>query len=456
MGFLLEVRRGVSVLEQARHLGAPPEDPLQGAIQWRLLFPALARGADLSAPALFGLAHLGAVLVLGALIGELRRRGAAWSRTGLIALLFGAAAWYFASVCWLGYFDAWVVLGLLVVTFARARAWVWAACLLTPWIDERFVLGWPLAMACRAFVGAGREPAPLADWKREWLGPAALMAGFLVVRLGWLGPASGKMASVGGYLAWLDLSAVPWTRFVLGIWEGWRVGWVLVGAAFWWATSPRERAVLGAGLLGVLLVGLLTAQDFSRSMMLAAPVVAVGAVRLASATEPWWPRRLALLAAAAVLLPGQLVMSDAVVPVMTLNHELANWRSPPARVMPEVYELRGVHAMEQGELAQAELHLTMAIKLADHPASAYKHRGLLYAGAQRWPQALADFVQMTAHAPADPDGWLLRAQARAALGDLAAARADWQQAMRLAPPDWLHRPDVARFQQRLYPAAAKP
>ena len=36
-------------------------------------------------------------------------------------VVFGAAGWYFASASWLGYFDSWVVLGLLLLAFAPSR-----------------------------------------------------------------------------------------------------------------------------------------------------------------------------------------------------------------------------------------------------------------------------------------------------------------------------------------------
>ncbi len=442
MGFLVEVRRGVSVLEQAKNPGAPLQDSLQGAIQWRLFFPVLARGLGLPPVVLFSLAPVGAVLALFQVVSLLRRRGVAWASAAMAAVMFGASAWYFASMSWLGYFDSWVVLGLLLVAFAPSRWLVWTACLLAPWVDERFVLGAPLALFCRHLV------LPSASWKKELGVPAALLGGFLIVRLGLLAGSSGKMATVTGYLGWLDLSSAPWSRYLLGIWEGWRLGWVFIAAAVWLAPG-RERGLLGAGVILVLLAGLLTAQDFSRSMMFLAPVVVLGAARLFAAAPPWLARGLPALAVAAFLLPGHLVMSEATVPVMTLNHELEGWRNPPLRVMPGYYELWGIHDLETGNQAQAELHLTMALKLADKPASAAKHRGLLYASAQRWPDAQRDFALMVEHEPQNPDGWFLRAQAKAAQGDAAGARADLQQALVVAPAGWETRPDVARFRTRL-------
>jgi len=143
------------------------------------------------------------------------------------------------------------------------------------------------------------------------------------------------------------------------------------------------------------------------------------------------------------------VMSESAVPVMTLNHELGALREPPPRLAPATYELKGVELMERGDPRPAEIALTLAIKLDARPTSACKHRGLLYASAQRWPEALRDFRAWADNAPGDPDAWLLVAQAEAALGNAARARDELKRALGLAPAEWAARPDVVRFRTRL-------
>ncbi|WP_415909538.1 tetratricopeptide repeat protein [Oleiharenicola sp. Vm1] len=442
------MRRGVSVLEQVKALGAPLPDPLHSAIQWRLLFPALGRALSLPAGLLFGLAPVGAGLVLWSAVARARQGGAGWLEAAAAAVAVGAGAWFFAATGWLGYYDSWVVLALVAVAFAPRREWVWLACLAAPWIDERFVLAVPLALLCRHLEGG---PERRAAWKLEWGVPLALAAAFAAVRLFVL-PGSAANATVGGYFAWLDFSRTPWTQFVWGAWEGWRFGWVLAGAALWAVQrkhGPAAAALLGATAGGVLLAGLLTAQDFSRSMLLLAPVVWLG---LGAADDVPRPRRaagLAALAGAALLLPAHQVMSESAVPVMTLNHELGALREPPPRLAPATYELKGVELMERGDPRPAEIALTLAIKLDTRPTSACKHRGLLYASAQRWPEALQDFRAWADNAPGDPDAWFLVAQAEAALGNAARARDELQRALGLAPKEWAARPDVTRFRARL-------
>jgi hypothetical protein len=476
MSGLIEVRRGASVLLQAAHPGAPVVDPLHGAIQWRLLFPVIGWLFNLPAPALFGLAHVGCVVVLAFVVALLRRRGAKWFDAGLVALTLGAGSWYFTSVSWLGYYDSWLVLGVLVVAFAESRWSVWAACIWAPWVDERFVLAAPLALLCRWLDRSGKADAAPAirgadgaapsgaaapqvysadDWKRELTVSVGLLAAFVAVRLGLLAGMSGTTATVGGYLATQKPLDTPLLRVGWGAWEGLRAGWWLAVLALvlQWQRARAHALWLGVALAVTVLVGLGTAQDLSRSLMMVLPVAALGAVQAVAAPWRWVPVALRVGAGAALLLPAHQVMTDRVNPVFGLYHELAALRSSPAAVMPEMFELRGIHAMEVGDFARAEADLTLAVKLAGNPAGPCKQRGLLYASQGRWADARRDFATMVEHEPRNPDAWFMRAQAGLALGDRAAAQADMRQALTVAPKNWAARPDVARFSARLQQAA---
>jgi tetratricopeptide (TPR) repeat protein len=151
----------------------------------------------------------------------------------------------------------------------------------------------------------------------------------------------------------------------------------------------------------------------------------------------------------ALILPAHHVMSDRVVPIFYLYHELAAFESPPAAVMPELHELKGILAMQRGEYVAAAEALSLAIKLARNPASASKQRGVLFASQQQWKQARDDFSLVIQHEPRNPDGWFLRAQAELALGNPTAAATDFNQALAVAGPGWAERADVTRFRTRL-------
>jgi hypothetical protein len=451
---MLEVRRGVSVLAQVAHPGAAVADPLHAAIRWRLLFPVLGHLLQLPPGALFALAPLGGLAVLALIISVLRRAGAGWLEAGVAAVVLGATSWFFTSVSWLGYFDSWLVLALLLTAFARTSWPVWLACLWAPWVDERFIVAAPLALLCRhLYLQRGETPpaagAPARE-RRELAVAAALLGAFVVVRLGLLGGSATAGTSVQGYFASFNFSAVPWTRIVFGAWAGLRAAWVFAAAAAWLCWRRRDGFWMAAAILATVAVGLGTAQDLSRSMMLVLPAALLGAVQVLSPPAAWRPWALRGLAAAALVLPAHHVMSDRVNPIYYLYHELAALDNPPPAAMPELQILRGILDEEQGNAAGAEADFTLAIRLGG-PASglALKQRGVLLANQRRWSEARRDFSAMVDQGTGDPDGWFLRSQADLALGDATGARADLQQALAAGSPEWLHRPDVARYVERM-------
>lgn len=488
---LIEVRRGACVLEQVARPGAPLADPIHQAIQWRLLFPLLGRVLSLPAPALFGLAHVGCLVALAYVVTLLRRRGGAWFETGLFALVLGAASWFFTSTGWLGYYDAWLALALLLVGFAKRRWSMWAACLWAPWIDERFAIALPLALLCRYAASVGRSAfadttsaerpestgggstpdGPQFRWMLDVVLPLVLVGGFVFVRLGALASHSATEATISGYLAAQHTLSAPGWRIALGIWEGLRVGWLFVGfllLLMWRSsrptvgasanaaialrrqgpTSARSLAVmLAAGIVLTAGVGLATAHDYSRSMTMLLPAAMLGAFALRGASvKPGW---LQLAALAALALPAHHVISDRVKPIYSLDYELAALHSPPAAAMPEVFELEAIRELERGLVAQAHLDLSIAIKLSPDPAVPALRRALLAASQQRWDAARQDCETVIAHEPNNVDARFLRAHALLALGQRHEARVAFHETLAVAPAGWSLRPDVTRFMEQL-------
>jgi tetratricopeptide (TPR) repeat protein len=232
---------------------------------------------------------------------------------------------------------------------------------------------------------------------------------------------------------------------------GRRFAWVFVVAAVVVLAKRQARLglLLGGVTLAVIVVGISTAQDFGRSMMFLMPVAVLGVVLAARAQPRGWPAMLAPVAAAALLLPAQQVVSDGVHPIFYLYYQLSAFDHPPAGVMPEIFELRAIRAMQEGRTGPAEADLTLAIKLAANPAGPAKQRGVLRASQGRWKEAAEDFALMARHEPKNPDAWFMCAQSALALGDAVTAQTNLQHALEIAPADWNTRPDVARFQARL-------
>lgn len=442
---MLEVRRGVSVLAQVEHPGAEIADPLHRAIQWRLFFPVVGHVLSLPPTLFFGLSHVGCLLVLGYLVALLRRANFGWADAALATVALGSASWFFTSTGWLGYFDSWLALALLFAAFAETRWIVWLACLLAPWIDERFVVAAPLALLCRWL----RRPEK-TDLKRDAAIPAALLGVFLFVRLGLLSSRSASGATVGSYLGARDYLDAPLARIALGIWEGLRAGWCFAVAAVILLWKQRGRSLaLGGVMLALVALGLATTQDYSRSMTMLLPAAVLGLLLAHEAAAAWLPRALFISAGIALVLPAHHVMNDAVNPIFNLQHELSVLDHPPAIAMPELYELRAIHEMERGEFVKADSDLALAIKLAPNPASPAKQRGILAATQGRWTDARTYFSTMATHDSQNPDAWFMCAQASNALGESAAARTEIDRALSLAPADWKTRPDVARFLAKL-------
>ncbi len=453
---LLEVRRGASVLYQVDHLGDAIPDRLHQAIQWRLLFPTLARILSLPAIALFGLADVGCVLVCAFVITILRRRQIPWTETTLITIVLGATSWFFTSVCWLGYYDSWLALALLIVAFARTRWSVWAACVWAPWVDERFIVAAPLAFLCRwmALRTDEKSKTLTSNWKTELVVPSLLLVSYLGVRFGLLGSHSAAGATPGGYLLGRNFLNAPLSRIAFGVWGGLRSAWLFVIAAVVLVGGVQRiwSWLLGVAIVLVALIGLATAQDYSRSMTMLIPVALLVALTAFRTHARWLPWVLGGSAFAALLLPAHHVMNDGVNPIFYLYRELAAFENPPAIIMPEIYELAAIHAMEHGDFAVAEQDLTFAIKLSDNPASPAKQRGILAASQHRWADAKRDFSMYVQYDPQNPDARFMRAQASLALGDATAARSDVDIALKLAPEGWTSRPDVARFLNKLSPS----
>ena len=145
-------------------------------LAWRLFFPVIAHYLHFPDSLFLALPHIGCLLVLGLVAHLVWRETANRWLSFLITLLAAALPWYFVSTGWLTYFDSWWVLGLLVVGLVPSRVALVAACLITPWIDERFVVGLPLAVVVRAvYLHGPRLNGSQSQNLREWFRDVVLV-----------------------------------------------------------------------------------------------------------------------------------------------------------------------------------------------------------------------------------------------------------------------------------------
>lgn len=313
--------RGALVIDQQNDLGVEITDPVHKAIRWRLLPPALGQILQLPAWATLGLAHVGCIALVLMLValGQPESHplgfGGVW-----LGLTAGATAPVITSLGWLGYYDSLLALGLLAVAFVRNRGAVIVACLLTPWIDERFVLALPLALGVRWHA----HPAQATKvWlRREAAVPALLTIAFALTRLSLGG--TGGSHTAGDYIrTFIWGQEFTLVDRVFGAWSGLRIGWFILAAGFAaaWFKAPNSqygrRASLGLGLLGLVtaLIGLISAQDTARSMGLILPLVPWAWKTAANRWPGAWRWAGPTLALAALLTPAYQVFGQIRIPV---------------------------------------------------------------------------------------------------------------------------------------------
>jgi hypothetical protein len=265
---VFEWYRGLNFVQQCEDPWAPGVDP---SLRARLLPPLFAKALGLKGYAVFAIAWVGAVV----LVFQTLRWAEVALKSRLAALAFAVCVSTTSAVVvpmhWLGINDAWVWLGLLAVVFARASWTVPLACLLCPWIDERFLFALPLAVWCRTRLdGTG-------FWKRAirtgtWLVP------FLVLRI--ILHATTDEGASAHYLAvaYAEMSlARNWAP--LGWWMGLRAVWVLAVIALIDAAHKRCAVRELAFVMAAVGVTTFLAHDYSRSVALLLPWIALGAVR---------------------------------------------------------------------------------------------------------------------------------------------------------------------------------
>lgn len=293
----------------------PLRRDIEPAMQWRLLLPLMSHALRLPGYTPLALPWLGIFAAAAYVAVLFRRRLDDWRFVAGGTLLFVTTSAVLVPVGWLGINDAWVWLGLLAVAFGRAP---WAgplASLLCPWIDERFIIGYPLAwLAGQHERGAG--------WSWRAAQSALWLLPYAVARL-WLGRQDSVAdAATHHFLAnQLQQALVPAPLAPLGWWMGLRAGWVAIAYAGW--TTPPGRRLLGAAtLLATLAVTLFLASDLSRSIAILLPVVLLGCFACARHVPLSAPQVLLALGVANLLIPAAHVVYLHLDPINPLPIEM--------------------------------------------------------------------------------------------------------------------------------------
>ena len=305
--------RGLAYLAQCEQ---PFRPDVETAMQWRLLPPLVAHALGLRGFAAFVLPWLGVIAAAVFVARLLRERLPDWRFVAGGTLLYATTSATLAPVGWLGLNDGWVWLGLLAVAFGRSAWTLPLACLLCPWVDERFIIGFPLAWIVRSL-----------DRQETWLSPAAWSAL-------WLLPYAALRLALGGNPATNQASAaflvavIPDSISLAGIvprawWLGLRAAWFAVAFAAW-VTPPRQRLAAAVVLAATLVVTWLLASDLTRSIAIVVPAVLLGCTTLARRFPLHAPRVLLALGVANLFIPAAHVVYKSIDPISPLPLEL--WR----------------------------------------------------------------------------------------------------------------------------------
>ena len=448
-----ELNRAFFALQQLADPWRPIEDPTNRVIEWRLLFPLLGHYLDLPSWLYLALPQAGCLLALGAVTSVAWRVTRDFASTLGLGVLAATASWFFVASGWLAYFDSWLMLGLLLASFADRRWVLFGAALLTPWVDERFILALPLCFAVRA-LGTGPTPPT----RRALIGDAiALVAGLLpyvAVRLG----AELTQARTTSTSYWTDrpLVPAPLHATLWGVWSGLRLGWLAV-IIFVAAFSGRMRWIAAAVVAVTLLVNLCVADDLSRSMSVALPAVVAGVLQIWHRDPARVRRVLPWLCLGNLLLPAHHVIAAPTnaeqpyhyVPILGLVAEVARRDDPPYFASPFAYNRRGLEAFQQGNRAKARAAFDIALRFDPEFARAQANRGLLtYANGDR-EAGLAELNAALARSPSLYEARLQRANLRRQLGDLRGALDDARGVLRHMPADAPKRPEAVTLERTL-------
>lgn len=312
-----------------RQCDDPLRQDVEPALRWRLLPPMLCHWLGLRGAPALAVPWLGLFLLLAFLAARIDaltgRRGLAVVGT----LGFATTGGPITIVNWLGINDGWWLIGLLEAATGRSRFGLVVIGLLGPWVDERFLIGLPLALLVRWMLRSER-PENTA-FKPQLAVMALSILPYVGLRM-WASASQSDAVSTA-YLRDM-LSVYPY--YVSYVPVGWAMGfralWMPMGAALiaLVAVAGQRKSAITLWPATFLTLGVMSAMawDLSRSTAMVLPVFVLSLVVAARSPKPagvtrWWT--------AALLLNLCLPYAHVVGPTLTWNHgphNLWGWLVP--------------------------------------------------------------------------------------------------------------------------------
>ena len=303
--------RATSYLAQCQ---APFRADVEPAMRWRFVPQVFVFATGGNRTVALLIPWLGALTLAWSINRLLRQRGydpvsAFWLGTVLLT-----SAPILVATGWLGMNDAWVALGLLAVAFSDSRLAIALACLVCPFIDERFVFGLPGAFLVRYYPFSNRSCASV-------LGRLlAAMLPFIFVR--GIGFALGHRDNSRFLLASANASSTYLWVAPLALWMAWRFAYfpAALRIAHDFRQTRLECVLLLCGSLGPVLLGFTLASDTLRTASILLPLCVWGVVGPTLMDR----RTIGWLAFASLVVPVAHVTYTKVIPINSSIVEL--WR----------------------------------------------------------------------------------------------------------------------------------
>ncbi len=395
--------------------------------------------SSLNDAAYLALPSLGALIVLAYCMTIARSRGFGWVHAIACATLLATSDWFFVSVGWLGYFDSWYILALLVIVFAR-RHWIaMAAVLIGPWIDERVALTLPLCVFLRAaYMGDAGTTGSGRPSRRQVVELFLGLAPWLLARFSFL--LAGRDLVAAHYVQHMNSmhESIRPSSYLIGAWEGIRMGWfgVIALALHLLRRAPRRAVVFIALAAVTVAANVAVAEDLSRSASVIAPAALLGLILSPISTFLGSPRVAIAAAVLNLLLPAAHVVDDHKIPILYLQAELDRNQDPLSEFNAPFYENRAISYAMTGRDQLALEMLDVAIKIRPDFAEALSNRSLVQAKLGNLGPAIADADRALEIEQNVPDIWLNRAEIRISSGDVHGAALDLEESIRRSHADW--------------------
>jgi hypothetical protein len=441
--------RAVATFRQIDDPWAPNKFPLHNIIAWRLLFPIVWHYLSLPFWLFLVMPHFGCLLTLWLVAWLTQKRFNNWRYTWMTVAVLAALPWFFVSTGWLGYFDSWIALAMLVLGFVPSRWAVACVCLLAPWIDERIMLALPTCMITRIIILHGIDNLPPRK---------LLLDSIVVVAASAIYPTVRVVALLRGdtlapnYVAahWDEIHTVSWPQFLDGLWSGYRAAWIMIlaGIYFWWRRAGWIQGTLLSMVIASSAVGaLFIAADMSRSTMIVLPALLLGVWLWHQSQPQVFKWILPAVLAANLLLPAAHVMWNLRIPIHYFPAVRAE--STPWFLDPEVYTKEGKAYLQKGKFPDASRAFDTALRLNDRFVPAYVLRAVQQLQQDDLIGALKDIRAAVSLAPDSPDALFISAVIAQRLNDPISAKASVQEALQNAPSDWSQRKDAERLLEQV-------